>query len=144
MQRGAVLLDMVSLFPAENGVEGSVSPFRSDILSLLKGLKPRRVPPPPASCGLVPPPLGCLAGGLQVPVLGMSEVRSTEAEWRALCRFLRFPGGCYVEGVVMANGFYWKPSVGPLDQRPGHWNGMWQYWSTDGEHTACWRLDVWH
>ncbi len=33
----------------------------------------------------------------------------------------------------MANGFYWKPSVGPLDQRPGHWNGMWQYWSTDGE-----------
>lgn len=32
----------------------------------------------------------------------------------------------------MANGFYWKPTVGPLDQRPGHWNGMWQYWSTDG------------
>ncbi len=58
-----------------------------------------------------------------------------------VCRFLRFPGGCYVEGVVMANGFYWKPSVGPLDQRPGHWNGMWQYWSTDGVlcalHAGC-------
>ena len=53
-----------------------------------------------------------------------------------LYRFLRFPGGCYVEGVTMANGFFWKPTVGPLDQRPGHWNGMWQYWSTDGEPFA--------
>ena len=46
MQQGAVLLGMVSLFPAENGVEGSVSPFRSDILSLLKGLQPRQAPSP--------------------------------------------------------------------------------------------------
>ncbi len=45
MQSGAVLLDMVSLFPEENGVEGSVSPFRSDILSLIKGLKPRQASP---------------------------------------------------------------------------------------------------
>ena len=42
MQGGAVLLDMVSLFPAENGVEGSISPFRSDILSLIRGLQPRQ------------------------------------------------------------------------------------------------------
>ncbi len=40
-----MLLDMVSLFPEENGVEGSVSPFRSDILSLIKGLKPRQASP---------------------------------------------------------------------------------------------------
>ena len=32
----------------------------------------------------------------------------------------------------MRNGFFWKPSVGPVHERPGHWNGMWQYWSTDG------------
>ena len=50
-----------------------------------------------------------------------------------LCRFLRFPGGCYVEGVNMRNAFFWKPSVGPLEERPGHWNGPWEYWSTDGE-----------
>ena len=58
MQGGAVLLDMVSLFPAENGVEGSISPFRSDILSLIRGLQPRQAffPysihgwPPQASC----------------------------------------------------------------------------------------------
>ena len=41
----------------------------------------------------------------------------------------------------MANGFYWKPTVGPLDQRPGHWNGMWQYWSTDGEPPASRNAD---
>ena len=51
----------------------------------------------------------------------------------ALCRFLRFPGGCYVEGVNMHNAFFWKPSVGALEERPGHWNGPWEYWSTDGE-----------
>lgn len=56
-------------------------------------------------------------------------------------RFLRFPGGCYVEGVTMRNGFFWKPSVGPVAERPGHWNGMWQYWSTDGGSLApAWDL----
>ena len=77
-----------------------------------------------------------------------AQAGSDIAEGGAAHRFLRFPGGCYVEGVVMANGFYWKPTVGPLEQRPGHWNGMWQYWSTDGEqplsmrHTRL-RLGVW-
>lgn len=41
MQGGEVLVNMVSLFPAENGVEGSVSPFRTDLLDLMKGLQPR-------------------------------------------------------------------------------------------------------
>ena len=41
VQGGEVLVNMVSLFPAENGVEGSVSPFRTDLLDLLKGLQPR-------------------------------------------------------------------------------------------------------
>ena len=36
-----MLLDMVSLFPEHNGPEGSISPFRADLLSLLKGLQPR-------------------------------------------------------------------------------------------------------
>ena len=31
----------VSLFPAENGVLGSISPFRQDLLALLKGLHPK-------------------------------------------------------------------------------------------------------
>ena len=41
VQDGEVLLDMVSLFPEQNGPEGSISPFRADLLSLLKGLRPR-------------------------------------------------------------------------------------------------------
>lgn len=63
VQKGAVLLDMVSLFPAENGVEGSISPFRSDILSLIRGLKPRHdalslSTHPSSSCSLIRH-LGC-------------------------------------------------------------------------------------
>ena len=42
-QGGDVLLDMVSLFPAENGAEGATSPFRADLLALLKGLHPKCV-----------------------------------------------------------------------------------------------------
>ncbi|KAK2080720.1 hypothetical protein QBZ16_000574 [Prototheca wickerhamii] len=46
--------------------------------------------------------------------------------------FLRFPGGCYIEGDRLANRFYWKASIGALEGRPGHLNGQWGYWSTDG------------
>ena len=42
-QGGDVLLDMVSLFPAANGVEGTTSPFRANLLALLKGLHPKCV-----------------------------------------------------------------------------------------------------
>lgn len=42
------------------------------------------------------------------------------------------PGGCYVEGVSLQDAYWWKPSVGPIEDRPGHYNGPWHYWSTDG------------
>ena len=45
--------------------------------------------------------------------------------------FLRFPGGCYVEGNLLANAFRWKKSIGDVSERPGHWN-LWGYTSTDG------------
>ncbi|KAL3133328.1 aspartate-semialdehyde dehydrogenase-like protein, variant 2 [Trebouxia sp. C0009 RCD-2024] len=47
-------------------------------------------------------------------------------------RYVRMPGGCYVEGVSLQDAYWWKPSVGPIQERPGHYNGPWQYWSTDG------------
>lgn len=34
--------------------------------------------------------------------------------------FLRFPGGCYVEGDWMSNAFRWKKALGPNEKRPGH------------------------
>eukprot|EP00884_Botryococcus_braunii_P006062 jgi/Botrbrau1/15457/Bobra.43_2s0082.2 len=88
---GSLLLDFVSLFPAENTVppgELNPRPFRTDLLDMLKGLKPR---------------------------------------------FMRFPGGCYVEGGDwLKDAFIWKNAVGPAEERPGHWNANWGYWSTDG------------
>ena len=42
------------------------------------------------------------------------------------CRsFLRFPGGCYVEGDWMRNAFRWKESAGGNEARTGHMNGGW-------------------
>ncbi|GAB2223805.1 hypothetical protein Droror1_Dr00004546 [Drosera rotundifolia] len=46
-------------------------------------------------------------------------------------QFLRFPGGCYVEGELMSNAFRWKETVGPWEERPGHYNDPWSYWSDD-------------
>ncbi|MBC7288898.1 MAG: hypothetical protein H5T86_12850, partial [Armatimonadetes bacterium] len=45
--------------------------------------------------------------------------------------FCRFPGGCFVEGDKLANAFRWKLTIGPIWERPGHWN-LWGYRSTDG------------
>uniref|UniRef100_A0A7N0V0Y9 non-reducing end alpha-L-arabinofuranosidase n=1 Tax=Kalanchoe fedtschenkoi TaxID=63787 RepID=A0A7N0V0Y9_KALFE len=47
-------------------------------------------------------------------------------------RFLRFPGGCYVEGTWLRNAFRWKATVGPWEERPGHLNDVWNYWTDDG------------
>ncbi|KAF3665664.1 Alpha-L-arabinofuranosidase 2 [Capsicum annuum] len=46
--------------------------------------------------------------------------------------FLRFPGGCYVEGVKLKNAFRWKETVRPWEERPGHFNDRWSYWTDDG------------
>jgi alpha-L-arabinofuranosidase len=45
--------------------------------------------------------------------------------------FVRFPGGCYVEGDEIKNAFRWKKTIGGIAERPGHWN-LWGYRSTDG------------
>ncbi len=45
--------------------------------------------------------------------------------------FVRFPGGCYVEGEVLAERFRWKNTLGDVAQRPGHYN-LWGYYSNDG------------
>lgn len=46
-------------------------------------------------------------------------------------KFLRFPGGNYVEGNTIATRFDWKKTIGPISQRPGH-ESPWGYRSTDG------------
>ncbi len=46
-------------------------------------------------------------------------------------RFLRFPGGNYLEGNTIQERFDWKKTIGPVEDRPGH-KSPWGYWSTDG------------
>jgi alpha-N-arabinofuranosidase len=45
--------------------------------------------------------------------------------------FLRFPGGCVVEGATIQNRFRWKDSIGDISQRKGDFN-LWGYYSTYG------------
>ncbi|MBO4906262.1 MAG: carbohydrate binding domain-containing protein [Bacteroidaceae bacterium] len=52
-------------------------------------------------------------------------------------RFMRFPGGCYVEGQTSPtnnrhNRFEWKNTIGPIEQRPGHLSVNWGYNISDG------------
>ncbi|XP_062211069.1 alpha-L-arabinofuranosidase 1-like isoform X2 [Phragmites australis] len=47
-------------------------------------------------------------------------------------RFLKFPGGNYVMGNYLLNAFRWSETVGPWEERPGHFNDAWGYWTDDG------------
>ena len=46
-------------------------------------------------------------------------------------KFIRLPGGNYLEGSRFADRFNWKQMIGPADQRPGHM-APWGYRSSDG------------
>jgi alpha-N-arabinofuranosidase len=46
-------------------------------------------------------------------------------------KFLRLPGGNYLEGDRLEDWYNWKTTIGPLVDRPGH-QAPWTYWSTDG------------
>ena len=55
-------------------------------------------------------------------------------------KFLRFPGGNYLEGNTFKERFDWKRTLGSLSTRPGH-RSPWNYWSTDGMgllEFLCW------
>jgi alpha-L-arabinofuranosidase len=45
--------------------------------------------------------------------------------------FVRFPGGCVVEGGTVETAYNWKNTVGPLEQREEVW-GPWNYRRTSG------------
>jgi len=46
-------------------------------------------------------------------------------------KFLRFPGGNYLEGNGLKDYFPWKETLGPIEGRPGH-RSPWGYRSSDG------------
>ncbi len=45
--------------------------------------------------------------------------------------FVRFPGGCWVEGDRMTNAYRWKQTIGPVAGRRTQYN-LWQYQATHG------------
>ncbi|MBR1755447.1 MAG: hypothetical protein IJ739_02880 [Bacteroidaceae bacterium] len=44
-------------------------------------------------------------------------------------RFMRFPGGCYIEG---GNRYQWRHTVGPVEERLGLYNSHWGYPVSNG------------
>ncbi len=46
-------------------------------------------------------------------------------------KFLRLPGGNYLEGDRLEDWYNWKQTIGPLVDRPGH-QAPWTYYSSDG------------
>ena len=58
-----------------------------------------------------------------------SDLASLLADMRP--SFVRFPGGCVVEGATLENRVQWKRTIGDIAGRPGHWN-LWGYRATDG------------
>ncbi len=45
--------------------------------------------------------------------------------------FIRWPGGCFVEGITIQTRARWKTTLGPVEERPGTFS-PWGYWSSDG------------
>ena len=45
--------------------------------------------------------------------------------------FVRFPGGCWVEGDTMKDAYRWKTTIGSIWDRRTQWN-IWNYWSANG------------
>lgn len=45
--------------------------------------------------------------------------------------FLRWPGGCFVEGVNIQSAPNWKETIGPVEQRP-HTFSPWDYYTSNG------------
>lgn len=61
--------------------------------------------------------------GLRKDVAGMLEALHPD--------FVRWPGGCIVEGLTMDNRIKWKETIGDIVERPGEYN-LWGYRSTYG------------
>ena len=45
--------------------------------------------------------------------------------------YFRVPGGNYLEGNTVNTRFDWSETIGPLQDRPGHYDSQWGYWSYD-------------
>ena len=72
---------------------------------------------------LFPPTWKAQPNGLRVDLAQMVQ--------RMDPKFMRFPGGNFVEGNSLADAYNWEKTIGPVWERPGHYD-IWGYPSTDG------------
>jgi alpha-L-arabinofuranosidase len=73
---------------------------------------------------LFPPTFDNTSNGLRVDI--MRKIAAMHPG------YFRVPGGNYLEGDTLDTRFQWKTTIGPIENRPGHDNSAWGYWSTDG------------
>ncbi|MGN6872593.1 MAG: LamG-like jellyroll fold domain-containing protein [Solirubrobacteraceae bacterium] len=73
---------------------------------------------------LFPPTYDGVLGGLRVDL--MNKLGALHPG------YFRVPGGNYLEGNTIDTRFEWSSTVGPIEDRPGHFNSAWGYWSDDG------------
>ncbi|HUZ27314.1 MAG TPA: alpha-L-arabinofuranosidase C-terminal domain-containing protein [Streptosporangiaceae bacterium] len=73
---------------------------------------------------LFPPTYDGTANGLRIDL--MQKIAALHPG------YLRIPGGNYLEGSTLSTYFNWKLAIGPIQDRPGHLNSAWGYWSQDG------------
>lgn len=71
---------------------------------------------------LQPATAGPASGGARADLFGLLAAMRPAA--------LRFPGGCFVEGLNASTAVNFTRAVGPPDTRPGHYN-LWAYESHD-------------
>ena len=45
--------------------------------------------------------------------------------------FIRWPGGCFVEGITIQSAPDWKQTIGPVEKRVGTYS-PWGYWTSNG------------
>lgn len=51
--------------------------------------------------------------------------------------FMRFPGGCVIEGNTLDNRYQWKKSVGPVETRKFNWNRWAVHNAAENNVTSC-------
>lgn len=70
---------------------------------------------------------------LMPPTWGNTSLRKDLAQKVADMNpmFLRFPGGCFLEGNTVVNSYRWKETIGPLEDRSTQL-GYWGYYTSNG------------
>ncbi|KAL0404736.1 UNVERIFIED_CONTAM: Alpha-L-arabinofuranosidase 1 [Sesamum radiatum] len=124
-RKGVIWFDQVSLMPTDT-YKGHG--FRNDLFEMVKNMKPAFIRFPGGSLDLP------FVSQIQtVPIAqrdNIFHIMLPQRRFNMLASMLS--GGCFVEGEWLRNAFRWKETIGPWEERPGHFGDVWHYWTDDG------------